>query len=121
MGDITEKSLNALKKLLKTIDKDKLTEIVNSIDEMLLPSLDIVNFDNFKRIESWDYLMSFVEKIESLENYCVEIIEKSCFIYDISKLDDNPNAFIIENGKTKLEAVYKAVVKFIEFYNNENN
>ena len=72
-------------------------------------------YDDLCYHQSFDWLIPVVEKIESLENYYVEIVKKSCYIYDIYKFDDkHQDAFIIEDGKTKLEAVYKAVVKFIK-------
>ena len=90
--------------------------------------------------ESWDWLMPVVEKIESLDlkeygyqwegidgkteynngSICVEIEQDRCWIYMNLSLDP----FHTFNEKTrgvefptKIEAVYAAVVEFIEYYN----
>ena len=68
---------------------------------------------------SWDWLMPVVEKIEctktddednsdSFFNVMIEVFECNINGRDIC---------ICENGNTKLEATYKAVVKFINQYN----
>jgi hypothetical protein len=68
----------------------------------------------------WNWLMEAVEFIENLENYYVQIEEKSCYIYDISKFDNSQtNAFIIKDGKTKKESVFIAVSDFAKLYNNK--
>jgi hypothetical protein len=90
--------------------------------------------------ESWDWLMPVVEKIESLDlseygytwkgidgeteynnqNICVEIERNQCWIYMNLQLDPlhtiNAETF---NKKcdSKIDAVYGAVVEFIEWYN----
>lgn len=67
---------------------------------------------------SFDSLMPAVEKIESLEDEngriaYVTIHDKYCEIL----LKDS----VIEcDGETKLQAVYNAVISFIEWYNAEN-
>jgi hypothetical protein len=89
---------------------------------------------------SWEWLIPVVEKIESLdlsewmyrwegidgeteynfEGISVEIENTSCWVYIHLSLDP----YFTINGKThnkrfetKLEAVYEAVVEFIEWYN----
>jgi len=64
---------------------------------------------------SWDWLMPVVEKIEqdSRANICIWI--KDCWI-EYYGVHDDPSTWDIK-GKSKIEAVYKAVVKFIKFYN----
>ena len=89
---------------------------------------------------SWDWLMPVVEKIESLDlseygyqwkgidgeveynngSICVEIEQGRCWIYMNLSLDP-PHTL---NEKTsyikfpsKIEAVYAAIVEFIEYYN----
>ena len=68
---------------------------------------------------SWDWLMPVVEKIEctktddednsdSFFNVMIEVFECNINGRDIC---------ICENGNTKLEATYRAVVKFINQYN----
>jgi hypothetical protein len=61
---------------------------------------------------SWDWLMPVVEKIEAIENsddYEVDIFGNCCEI----GTNDNHSAV----GKTKIEATWKAVVQFIQWYN----
>jgi hypothetical protein len=66
----------------------------------------------------WNWLMEAVEFIEKLNNYFIQIEEKSCYVYDISKFDNSQaNAFIIKDGKTKKEAVFIAVSDFAKLYN----
>jgi len=63
---------------------------------------------------SWDWLMSVVEKIESLD-WGVEITRNSCSI----KCGSKPNKFF-ETYKvcdTKIEAVWLACVGFSDWYN----
>jgi hypothetical protein len=68
----------------------------------------------------WGSLMKSVEFIEELNNYFVQIEEKSCYVYDISKFDDSQtNAFIIKDGETKREAVFIAVSDFAKLYNDK--
>lgn len=90
--------------------------------------------------KSWDWLMSVVEKIESLDlkeygyqwvgidgeteynngSICVEIERNRCWIYMNLSLDPmhtlNENTHRMKFG-TKIEATYAAVVEFIEYYN----
>lgn len=65
--------------------------------------------DELKYDTDWNWLMPVVEKIESL-GIVVEIRENVCYIEtslgNYSELED-----------TKLQATYKAVVKFINWYN----
>jgi hypothetical protein len=90
--------------------------------------------------KSWGWLMAVVEKIESLDlkeygykwegidgeteynngSICVEIERKHCWIYMDLSLDPvhtiNKKTYYIKYD-TKIEAVYAAVVEFIEYYN----
>lgn len=63
--------------------------------------------------KSWDWLMSVVEKIENFNdglNLCI-IEDETCHI-------ETRNGFNIHSvGETKIEATYKAVIAFIEWYN----
>jgi hypothetical protein len=85
---------------------------------------------------SWDWLMPVVEKIESSGNIWSEIghstigtktrreIIKWCAFYtenhhDLVRSDCSTEITRCE-GSTKLEAVYKAVVEFIKWYNQQN-
>lgn len=89
---------------------------------------------------SWDWLMPVVEKIESLDlseygykwegidgeteynngSIHVEIERNKCWIYMNLSLDPitilNKKTYNIE-FPTKIEAVYAAVIEFIEYYN----
>ena len=70
---------------------------------------------------SWDWLMPVVEKIESFifkndEYYNFQILG-GCCVYVISS---NGNELIcVDNGKSKLDCVYQAVIEFIEWYNQK--
>jgi hypothetical protein len=80
---------------------------------------------------SWDWLMPVVEKIQDVEIVKnrvkrtaanVQIFYKACFIEyspDEESGDDNGEFKIQTKGDTKLEAVYKAVVEFIKWYNSQ--
>jgi hypothetical protein len=68
----------------------------------------------------WNWLMEAVEFIDKLSNYFIQIEEKSCYVYDISKFDNSQtNAFIIKDGKTKKESIFIAVSDFAKLYNNK--
>lgn len=63
----------------------------------------------------WDWLMPVVEKIESIENsddYEVDIFSNCC---EIGCKDEHSAV-----GKTKIEAVWQAVIQFILWYNQNN-
>lgn len=71
----------------------------------------------------WNWLMPVVEKIERLGHTIVEIGWKHCritpILYD-KKSDSMQWEPMIEIlGQDKLTATYKAVVEFIEWYNNQ--
>lgn len=72
--------------------------------------------DEFEYHSFWDWLMPIVEKIESM-NELVSIEQKSCIIIN-DKDPDLHNWFMnpIET-KTKIEAVWFAVIDFIQWYN----
>jgi hypothetical protein len=67
---------------------------------------------------SWDYLMPVVEEIERI-GYSVLIGNRTCNI-----IGDQPDELgellkITDTGKTRMEAIWKTVVKFIKHLNNE--
>lgn len=76
---------------------------------------------------SWSWLMPVVEKIEHCDdaknsrNYSfhVCIFDKDCHIFEYMNDTDEPPLFC-EEGETKIEATWRAVVAFIGFYNTQN-
>ena len=101
---------------------------------------DLLKEENLNYHKSWDWLMTVVEKIESLDlkeygyqwegidgkteynngSICVEIEQDRCWIYMNLSLD--PFHTFNEKSRgirfpTKIEATYIAVVEFIEYYN----
>ena len=80
---------------------------------------EVVPIESMKYHISWDWLMTVIDKIEctktddednsdSFFNVMIEVFECNINGRDIC---------ICENGNTKLEATYRAVVKFINQYN----
>jgi hypothetical protein len=91
-------------------------------DEDVVVFSDMMSYawDNLKFHKDWNWLMEAVEFIEKLSNYFIQIEEKSCYIYDISKFDNSQtNAFIIKDGETKKEAVFISVSDFAQKFNNK--
>ena len=68
---------------------------------------------------SYDWLMPVVENIEETTPYKVNILECECEIY--SMVSDgfitHKNSVIDKSRDTKIEAVYEAIVEFINWYN----
>ena len=100
---------------------------------------DGINVNNLKFHESWDWLMLVVEKIENLNlkeffykwneeekirynfmSVCVDISYNYCNIYVELELDP-PYEISSVTLNNKIESVYKAVVNFINWYNEKNN
>lgn len=70
----------------------------------------------------WNWLMQAVDKIEEIEDeegfsqYVFEILMTS-----VNIIDNRYALPIVETfERTKIEATYNAVIKFIKYYNNEN-
>ena len=65
--------------------------------------------------KDWNWLMEVVEKIESLGNY----INITGTYTSIGAIEQKNRLFFIEKDSlnNKIEAVYKAVVEFIKWYN----
>ena len=63
--------------------------------------------------KSWDWLMSVVDKIESL-GYEFSIAESRC---EIKRNSDNKQVLNVDDWYIKKEATYNAVVEFIKEYN----
>lgn len=64
---------------------------------------------------SWDWLMPVVEKIEDLGNIFT-ISQTYC---NIQEDKHNVSVTGVKYGKTKMEAVYQAVIQFIMWYNQQ--
>ena len=69
----------------------------------------------------WNWLMPVVDKIESISKneecaYNVQIEQCFCTIVE----NHNSNEIVDVDADTKIEAVYKAVVEFINWYNKQN-
>lgn len=80
------------------------------------------SFEDLEYNTSWDWLMAVVEKIETLEDndgfipYSLEIERNECTVKDYRN-----GVSVIEyiEGETKIDAVYKCVVSFIEWHNEQ--
>jgi hypothetical protein len=74
-----------------------------------------VNERHLEYHTSWDWLMPVVEKIESLAAFNVIIFKRCCDVQDDNSVGDH----IIEvtAAPSKIEAVYDAVLQFIQWYN----
>ena len=79
-----------------------------------------VELDKLKFHSNWNWLMEVVEKIESLtdinSNGCFMVLESIGFNAKFI-FDDGTRILKDSKGETKIEAVYMAVVAFIEWYN----
>ena len=75
-------------------------------------------FDDLLFNKSWDWLMIAVERIEDLSIVAsFEISQPTIFIFKSSETSKLKDIEINSFNLTKLEAVYKAVVEFINSYN----
>ncbi len=73
---------------------------------------------------SWDWLMRVVEKIESFifdENNSYNVTIGSTNYCVIQDSNGDSIEIIKDNGETKLDTVYQAVVEFIKQYNKYKN
>ena len=69
----------------------------------------------------WNWLMEVVEKIESLGS-AVSINNKECMIVHFNNITGKEDKDFLQTftlGDTKIEVVYNACVKFINFYNKQ--
>jgi len=106
------------------------TKITNSVT---IPSRP----ENFKYHTSWDWLMPVVEKIESLwingtqplckiEGNYVHIVHEVGYhnidyAYNSNeKIDNQLGGGVYPNTKTKIENLYKVVIHFITWYNQQS-
>lgn len=75
--------------------------------------------EQLKYHTSWDWLMPVVEKIESVRNedgyHLIVCIEGT-----VCKIQNEDGSIIVDaDDVSKMAAIYKAVVQFIEWYNNQ--
>lgn len=77
----------------------------------------VVKYEKLNFHNDWNSLMEVVEKIESL-GYKINNFSINNYIY-IGK-DDVASVIINEPNLTKKEAFYQAVVKFFNWYNEQN-
>jgi hypothetical protein len=69
----------------------------------------------------WNWVMKVVDKIETIKgngrhSFVVEIASTFCFLYAKPKAE---NFFVNQSSDTKIEAVYNACLKFIQWYNKK--
>lgn len=72
---------------------------------------------NFHRSADWVFIA--LEKIDHTKGCYTELVEQSCYIYDIHKFNDNVDAIIIIDSPSKIEAAWFAIIEFIKYYENE--
>ena len=75
-----------------------------------------------KYSKDWNWLMSVVEKIESIEYgvYQVDILQEGCKILKKCSLLIDKTVSKLEPDTTKIKSVYLACVEFIKWYNEQN-
>ena len=97
-------------------------------NEMFIPSQTICRIDTIelgkghilKFHKSWDWLMPVVEKIESefcssnIHYYSAGMMKQAYVVEFLGYNIDYDNS---QYDKSKIKAVYKAVIKFIKWYN----
>jgi len=70
--------------------------------------------------KSWIWLMPVVEKIESLD-FVVQMHLGSCFIKRQEQFIAEQAKYISKyQGKSKIEAVYKSIIEFIKWFNDNH-
>ena len=77
-------------------------------------------FDELLFNKDWNWLMAVVEKIEECDIVAsFQIEQPTIYIWASSESDSFEDIEVDIFDKTKIEAVYEAVVKFINFYNKQ--
>jgi hypothetical protein len=86
----------------------------------------ILNLCDFSYHSDWNWLMSVVDKIESIipdnnnvRRFLVSIKMESCVILDMYDTQKDFLNLYYKEHATKKEAVYFAVVEFIKWYNKQ--
>jgi len=91
------------------------------LDSSMSEKLDLVRYHS-----SWNWLMSVIDKIqetfETEETYgvLIDICTTHVRISVVEKGFETTIDFKLENSISKIEAVYKAVINFINWYNKNN-
>lgn len=81
-------------------------------------------FNSLKFHKSWDWLIPVVEKIENTELSNIKnntALVNICLVGCSIKFNNKERLPILTNADNKLKAVYKAVVAFINWYNEQTN
>jgi len=75
-------------------------------------------FDNLLFRESWDWLMSAVDFVESLREgrFQVDILQEGCRVKDRCRSILDMTVSKVPEGTTKIETVWLALVDFIDWY-----
>jgi hypothetical protein len=78
---------------------------------------------NYKALKSydtdWNWLMYVVEKIESL-NIVDDLLIARHYV-EIICVPEYENRVMVKNHSSKIEAVYKACIEFVKWFNQQNN
>jgi len=69
---------------------------------------------------SWAWLMPVVERIESDDEFSVEIIDHVCDIKKFSKIAEGHQTFIKKLGNNKIEATWICIVELLKCLKNED-
>lgn len=76
------------------------------------------NFSELMFDISWDWLMPALIKIEQLPNVHVRVKSNYGADYKCSIYHKPTGHMIVEENMVRFDAVYKAIVRFIEWYND---
>lgn len=74
--------------------------------------------ESFKFHNDWNWLMSVVDKIESL-HYLVNISSAMVYINGDNGIIVNPINVYKEGGQTKHKCIYEACVQFVNWFNQQ--
>lgn len=115
------------------ISEDKLTARLNGeVQWFDMPKYLFNAIEGFKFHSSWDALMPVVEKIESMSDKIIakiwiSILGHTCTMWNyydpmevLRKTDFGSTYKIKHTGISKIEATYKAVIAFIQWYNAQS-
>ena len=75
-----------------------------------------LSIETFSYHNSWDWLMLVVEKVEEM-GFSVDIFMSACSVHKLSGETIVDIGGPEVKGQPKIKAVYKAMVEFIEWYN----